>query len=47
MNNQEHAKGFTLVELMVTLTISAILLGIAVPSFKSYITRNAIENLQS
>jgi type IV fimbrial biogenesis protein FimT len=47
MNNQVHAKGFTLVELMVTLTISAILLGIAVPSFKSYITRNAIENLQS
>ena len=29
--------GFTLIELMVTITVAAILLGVAVPSFRSLI----------
>jgi type IV fimbrial biogenesis protein FimT len=39
MNNQQ---GFTLIELMVTLAISAILLGIGVPSFRGMIENNRI-----
>ncbi|WP_250656788.1 GspH/FimT family pseudopilin [Alkalimarinus coralli] len=40
MNRQ--ATGFTLVELMVTLAVAAILLSIAVPSFSSFIQNNRI-----
>jgi prepilin-type N-terminal cleavage/methylation domain-containing protein len=47
MKSQRHTAGFTLVELMVTLTISAILIGVAIPSFRTLITNNAVENLQS
>ena len=39
MNDQQ---GFTLIELMVTLTITAVLLGIGVPSFRSMIENNRI-----
>lgn len=46
MKSQRHTAGFTLVELMVTLTISAILIGVAIPSFRTFITNNAVENLQ-
>lgn len=46
MKSLQRIAGFTLVELMVGLTITAILIGIAVPSFKEYITRTAVENLQ-
>lgn len=41
-----HPAGFTIVELLVALTIAAILMAIAVPSFKDFITRTAVENLQ-
>lgn len=39
--------GFTLVEMMVAISIAAILLAVAIPSFQSLIKRNAIENLQT
>lgn len=37
-----HARGFTLVELMVTLSVLAILLGLAIPSFSGAIARTAV-----
>jgi type IV fimbrial biogenesis protein FimT len=36
----QHARGFTLIELMVTISIAAILLAVAAPSFRSFV-RNA------
>ena len=39
--------GFTLIEMMVAISIAAILLAVAIPSFQSLIKRNAIENLQT
>lgn len=39
MNNQ---RGFTLIELMVTITVLAVLLGIGIPSFRSMIENNRI-----
>lgn len=39
---QHRSDGFTLVELMVTLAVAAILLGIAVPSFRDMLERNRI-----
>lgn len=39
--------GFTLVEMLVAISIAAILLAVAIPSFQSFIKRNAIENLQT
>jgi type IV fimbrial biogenesis protein FimT len=39
MHNQpEYSSGFTLIELMVTIVIAAILFGVAIPSFSSTIT---------
>lgn len=43
-NRQE---GFTLIELMITLLIAAVLVGIAVPSFQTFIKRNQADTLQS
>jgi type IV fimbrial biogenesis protein FimT len=43
MHNQpKHPKGFTLMELMVTIAITGILIGIAIPSFTSIITSNRL-----
>ncbi|HEY6530493.1 MAG TPA: GspH/FimT family pseudopilin [Cellvibrionaceae bacterium] len=47
MKHRVYTAGFTLIEMMVTITIAGILLAVAVPSFKSFITRNAVENLQT
>lgn len=35
-------KGFTLIELMVTIAVAAVLLGIAVPSFQDMLERNRV-----
>lgn len=42
-NARVRSKGFTVVELMVTLSITAILLGIGVPSFVSFIRGQAVK----
>jgi type IV pilus assembly protein PilE len=40
----EHAAGFTLIELMVTVAIVAILAAIAYPSYQSYVLRGQLVN---
>jgi type IV fimbrial biogenesis protein FimT len=37
VKNQSYIKGFTLIELMITLTVAAIILTVATPSFRSII----------
>ena len=39
----DRVKGFTLVELMVTIAVAAILLGVAVPSFQTVSRNNAVK----
>ncbi|HEY7773756.1 MAG TPA: GspH/FimT family pseudopilin [Marinagarivorans sp.] len=39
--------GFTIIELMVVIVISAILMMMAVPSYQGFIKRNNVQNLQS
>jgi type IV fimbrial biogenesis protein FimT len=46
-NFRSISRGFTLVELLVAISIAAILLAVAIPSFQGLIKRNAIENLQT
>jgi len=42
MPNSKTPKGFTLIELMVTISIAGILLGIAIPSFTAIIASNRL-----
>lgn len=42
LRSLQRSGGFTLVELMVTLAVAAILLGIAVPSFRDMLERNRV-----
>jgi type IV fimbrial biogenesis protein FimT len=42
MNHYRHTRAFTLIELMVTIAIAAILLVVAVPSFTSFSQRRAV-----
>lgn len=42
--NKQKQSGFTLIELMIVVVLSAILLGLAVPSFTSFIERNRVES---
>ena len=42
-----HSRGFTLIEMMVVIAISAILVGFAVPSFQAMIARNRIADATS
>lgn len=39
---RHRSSGFTLIELMVTIAVAAILLGIAVPSFQTMLERNRV-----
>lgn len=39
MNNSQH-KGFTLIELMVTLLVAAIVLGVGIPAFTQFVSTN-------
>lgn len=43
----KSVKGFTLIELMVTITVAAILIGIAVPSFRGLIISNRLNTLSA
>jgi type IV fimbrial biogenesis protein FimT len=42
--SRHHAKGFTLMELMVVLAVAGVVLGLAVPSFKSFRANNRLTN---
>ncbi|HEU4709150.1 MAG TPA: type IV pilin protein [Methylophilaceae bacterium] len=47
MYSSKTAQGFTLIELMVTVAIIAILASIALPSYKSYVVRGKIAEATS
>lgn len=42
MNRYAHSRAFTLIELMITIAIAAILLTIAVPSFNDFVQKRAV-----
>ena len=39
-----HARGFTLIELMVTVTVLAILMGVGIPSFRSFVQGQKVKS---
>ncbi|HYD96815.1 MAG TPA: type IV pilin protein [Noviherbaspirillum sp.] len=41
LSNNKHAAGFSLIELMISVAIVAILVAVALPSYQSYIVRGA------
>jgi type IV fimbrial biogenesis protein FimT len=43
MNTRARSRGFTLIELMVTLTILAVLVGIGVPSFRTFVENQKVK----
>lgn len=45
--SQADSAGFTLIEMMVTVTIMAILAGIAIPSYRHYVLKNHQEKVKS
>jgi len=47
MHSLDMTKGFTLIELMVTITIIAILASVALPSYNSYVVRGKIAEATS
>ncbi|MBL4835290.1 MAG: GspH/FimT family pseudopilin [Pseudomonas sp.] len=42
--SMHRVRGFTLLELMITLTVAAVILGLAVPAFQTTIAKNAVKS---
>lgn len=44
ISGQRHQRGFTLIELMVTVTLTAVMLAIGVPSFRSFVATQRVKS---
>jgi type IV fimbrial biogenesis protein FimT len=44
---KRHSRGFTLIELMITITLLAILLGFGIPTFRDFTRRNSVTSVQN